>query len=156
MPMDMPPDVDLVNEQSSEQVRYISPGPMQEFDSVDPAFIAWAEERGIDLDRDDAEELVRAEYERTAEAKTIDMYGVEMPDVFGQEFERLWYTFNYSVYKGRKEHGFPPANPNPEDGFYSKADAQREIDEAHAMQRETSDRMQALRERMRAERGNAD
>ncbi len=129
MPMDLPPDVDLVNEQESVIEVPLSGKYTGPFDSVDPEFIAWAEERGIDLDRDDARQLVMAEYERTNPEKTFLVNGIEHDDFFGNMMRPMWHTFNFDMYKMRKEAGFPPVNPDPEDGFFSRAAAQQQAEE---------------------------
>ena len=127
--MDMPPDVDLLNEQTSEQVGHHSIGQMTSYDSVDPEFLAWAEEKGIDLDRDDAEALILAEYLR-------DLGAADGDKGFAFMFKSQWPTLNYALYKQSKESGLPPINPNSKYGFFSRANIQQEIDRINRIQRE--------------------
>lgn len=144
--MDLPPDVEIVNAQSSGYEINVAPSSFDEYDSVDPEFIAWAEEEGINLGQDNAEQLIRAYTTRPEGTPPSNSASLEdyMGGVMANGLSDTWYTLNYSLYKTRKEGGFPPVNPDPEDGAYTRDVAQQKIDEMQQAFREMKARRRAV------------
>jgi hypothetical protein len=147
--MDMPPDVDPIVIEEGRPL-YATPKLMKPIDSVDPEFIAWAEERGIELDSDDARELIKANIELPEPSATTleEIMAVHVERAFAS----VWHMLNHSMYVARKEAGVPPVNPDSEDGFFSRADAQRNLDEILQKQRTTHVFMKEHFEALRAQR----